>query len=85
MVVGVEDAGAVEGSGVAVGGNDAEDNVAGSIYAENLCDDKRTNEIGLDFVRLLCVGQENKIVDGRVTCLGFSIEILFTDRGGCIK
>uniref|UniRef100_A0A915I907 Uncharacterized protein n=1 Tax=Romanomermis culicivorax TaxID=13658 RepID=A0A915I907_ROMCU len=54
-------------------------------YVGPIYDDKRTNEVGLNFVCLLCVGQEDKVIDGEVGCSGFLIKIFFTDHGGCIK
>uniref|UniRef100_A0A915JJL4 Uncharacterized protein n=1 Tax=Romanomermis culicivorax TaxID=13658 RepID=A0A915JJL4_ROMCU len=53
--------------------------------AGHIHDNKRSNEVGLDFVRLSPVGQEDKIVDGEVACSGFSIKVFFTDCGRCIK
>uniref|UniRef100_A0A915JDH2 Uncharacterized protein n=1 Tax=Romanomermis culicivorax TaxID=13658 RepID=A0A915JDH2_ROMCU len=44
-----------------------------------------SNEIGLDFVRFSCVGQENKVVDGEMACSGFAVEVFFTDCGSYIK
>uniref|UniRef100_A0A915HMR2 Uncharacterized protein n=1 Tax=Romanomermis culicivorax TaxID=13658 RepID=A0A915HMR2_ROMCU len=80
-VVGIVSAGSIRAAG-RIEGVDC-DNVFGCMGSVH--DEKRSGEVGLDFVGLARVVEKNKVVDGEITFSSLAVEIFFAGGRGCVE